>query len=68
MAPDSLNRKDWRDFAVYGLVVALGAFSSVYLWRHPSDMNFGTFATIGGGIIAAMRWFDLRDDKEADCR
>jgi hypothetical protein len=63
-----MNRSDWRDYAVYALVVALGVFGSVYLWKHPSEVSFATWATVCGGIVAAMRWFDLRDDKEADHR
>jgi hypothetical protein len=61
-----VNKKDWRDYATYGLLVALGMFCGMYLWKHPSDANFGTFELLAGIMIGALRWFDLRDDKEKD--
>jgi len=42
-------------------------FSSVYLWRHPSDGNFATWAAVCGTMTAAYHWLNIHDDLHKDC-
>lgn len=62
-----MNKKDWRDYLTYVFAAAIMAFASVYLWKHPSDAAFGIWAGVVGSIVTALRWLDLKDDKEKDC-
>lgn len=40
--------------------------SSVYLFCHPTDMNFATWGTFSAVVIAAYRWIDFKDSKIPD--
>jgi len=48
-------------------VALMWIFSSVYLWRHPSDGNFATWAAVCGTMTAAYHWLNIHDDLHKDC-
>jgi hypothetical protein len=60
------NTKDWRDALAWGMIASIVTFAGWFVANHPDPINFGTFGTLAGGAICAMRWFDLRDDKVGD--
>ena len=49
---------DTTDWFIFGFVI----FAGVYLWGHPSDINFATFSGL------AVLWHGIRvyDQKRAD--
>jgi hypothetical protein len=51
------------------MVLVTGAWvaSTVYLFRHPSDMNFATWATLCGTMTGFYHYMTQRDDKTPDC-
>lgn len=52
------------------MVLVTGAWvaSTVYLFRHPSDMNFATWATLCGTMTGFYHFMTVKDDKTKDCQ
>lgn len=63
-----MNKHDWRDYLTYFFAGAIFTAATTYAWKHPSDVNFGTWAAVCGTLAAVLRWLDLKDDKEKDCQ
>jgi hypothetical protein len=42
--------------------------ASLYVWRHPSDINFATWATVCGTLSCILKWLDITDDKQRDAQ
>jgi di/tricarboxylate transporter len=58
--------KDLRDILVFVLVTAAWVFSTVYLFDHPTDTNFATWAGLCLTITGVYHWICMKDDKEKD--
>lgn len=56
-----LRRFDLRDWLVGGLVPGMWTFASVYLWQHPTDINFATWATASATMIGAYHYLNIKD-------
>ena len=61
-----MNKKDWRDYTTYAFAGIILIYASWYLFGHPSEVSFATWAGIVGSITAVLRWLDISDDKRAD--
>lgn len=59
-------KTDWRDVAVLVIFTAGFAAATTYLFKHPSDMNFATFAALFGTLSAAYHWIITYDSKHPD--
>jgi hypothetical protein len=57
---------DLDDWFVAALVTSAWLFSAVFLWRHPTDLNFATFATLSATMIGAYHWISFKDDTTPD--
>lgn len=57
---------DLKDYFVMALITCGWGVSSVFLWIHPTDMNFATWGTFSAVVIAAYRWIDYKDSKVPD--
>ena len=58
--------KDLRDIWVVLAVSAAWVFSTIYLFRHPSDMNFATWAALCTTVTGVYHWICMKDDKIPD--
>lgn len=56
-----MPRFDWRDWLVGILVPAMWVFAGAYLWRHPSDANFATWAGICATLTGAYHYLNIKD-------
>jgi len=63
-----MNHKDWRDYMTYVFTGAILTIASVYVWHHPSDINFATWATVCGTLSCILKWLDITDDKQRDAQ
>jgi hypothetical protein len=61
-----VNKTRWGDILIGLLVAIMWVAATVYLFKHPSDISFGTWGTICGTMLCAYKWIDMRDDKEKD--
>ena len=50
------------------LVTAAWFVSTYFLFRHPSESNFTTWATVTGTVTCAYHWLCIRDDKQQDAQ
>jgi hypothetical protein len=57
---------DVRDWVVIGLMAGIQVSATVFLFKFPTAMNFGTWATVCGGLVSAYHWLVIRDSKEKD--
>jgi hypothetical protein len=61
--PASLDAGDWVVITfIFGFAIA----GAVYVFRHPSEVNFGAWIgtlSVSGGIF---HWLRVRDSKQAD--
>lgn len=51
-----------------GLITLGWGAATVYLYQHPSDVNYATWGTITATIICAYRWIDYKDSKIPDAQ
>lgn len=58
--------RDLRDHVVMVLVSSAWIASTVYIYKHPSDMNFATWATLCGTMTGFYHFMCVRDDKIPD--
>lgn len=49
------------------LVSSAWVASTVFIFKHASEINFATWSTFSGAIISAYHWLCQRDDKTPDC-
>lgn len=59
---------DFVDWFVRVLLVAAWSTGTVYLFKHPSDMNFATWGTVSTAMVSAYHWLTVRDQKIPDAR
>lgn len=60
------NSLDRGDYIVIAFIFSFSITGAVYLFRHPSDMNFAAWLgvlTVAGGIF---HWLRVKDQKQAD--
>ena len=58
----------WADFLVGVIVTAEWAAATVYLFLHPSEINFGTWCGFGATIGGIYHWLTVYDDKRPDTK
>ena len=61
-----MNKQDYRDFFVLGIVAAGWAASTVFLFLYPSSVNFATWAGLVATIGGVFHWLCVSDDKRVD--
>ena len=49
-----------------GLVTVMHFVATFYLFSHPSDVNFATWAGVTATITGVYHWINYRDDKTPD--
>jgi hypothetical protein len=59
-------KRDLRDHLVMTIVTGAWVISTWFLWEHPTDVNFATWAGFGATMTGTYHWLNLRDDKEKD--
>jgi hypothetical protein len=57
---------DVRDWLVITLVTAAWAASTIFLFKHPSDVNFATWAGLAVTMTGTYHWLCIVDDKKPD--
>ena len=57
---------DVRDWFIMSMLAGIAIVGGVYVFKHPDDVNFGTWGTVCGVLTAALHWLNVRDDKEKD--
>jgi hypothetical protein len=57
---------DLRDWFVIVCLTMLVFAATVYLFLHPSDVNFGTWGAILGTGLGGYHWLVLWDSKRPD--
>ncbi len=57
---------DLRDRLVMLIVTLILAVGTIYVFVHPTDMNFTTWAGLVVTITGVYHWLNIRDDKEKD--
>jgi hypothetical protein len=55
-----VTKLDFTDYLIVGFVIVAG----LYLFLHPSDVNYGVFC----GLSAAFHLTRVYDDKTKDCQ
>ena len=61
-----MNKQDYRDYFVLGIVTAGWAAATVFLFRHPSSVNFATWAGLVATLGGMYHWLCVSDDKRVD--
>lgn len=64
--PTVRNQQDARDRFVMGAVTAAWIASTVYLFIHPSEGAFATWAGLAVTMVGAYHWLVILDDKRPD--
>lgn len=64
--PTVKNQQDARDWFVMGAVTAAWMASTVYLFIHPSEPAFATWAGLAATMTAAYHFLIVSDDKRPD--
>lgn len=54
------------DYAVLGIVTCAWIASTAYLFLHPSDVNFATWAGLAATMGGIYHWLTIYDDKKQD--
>jgi hypothetical protein len=57
---------DCGDWLVVGFIFAFATVGGVYLFVHPSDMNFGAWLGVLGVAGGIFHWLRVKDQKQAD--
>ena len=57
---------DIRDWFVLASLCTILIAASIYLFKHPSDVNYAAWGAVCGTLISAYHWLTIRDDKEDD--
>lgn len=60
------NQRDARDWFVMGVVTAAWVASTAYLFIHPSEAAFATWAALAATMTAAYHFLIVNDDKHPD--
>ena len=59
---------DHTDLIVFLMVSLAWIAGTVFLFMHPSDMNFATWATFSATITAVYHWIIFKDSKIPDAQ
>jgi len=57
-----------RDWIVIGLMAGIQLAATVFLFKHPDAINFGTWATVTATLTGSYHWLVIRDQKQADAQ
>lgn len=60
------NVRDCRDTFVMAAVTAAWVASTVWVFIHPSEGAFATWAGLAATMIGAYHWLVMLDDKKPD--
>jgi hypothetical protein len=55
-----------RDWVIMGLVLAAWINSTIFLWHHPTDTNFATWAGLLLTVTGVYHWICYKDQKVPD--
>lgn len=61
-----MNGWDAKDWIVAVLHAISWTSATIYLWCHPSDINFATWCTYSAGVSTAYHWLLIKDSKIQD--
>jgi hypothetical protein len=61
-----MNKQDYRDYFVLGIVTAGWVAATVFLFWYPSSVNFATWAGLVATIGGVYHWLCVNDDKRVD--
>jgi hypothetical protein len=62
-----MNKQDYRDYFVLGIVTAGWLAATVFLFLYHSSVNFATWAGLVATIGGVFHWLCVSDDKRVDC-
>lgn len=57
---------DTRDWAIIALMTGMHISATVFIFKHPDPINFGTWAGVTGTITGVYHWLCFKDSKEKD--
>lgn len=57
---------DIRDWIVSGILILLTLVGCVYIFLHPSDMAFATWAGFTATLTGAFHYLNIQDSKVPD--
>lgn len=57
---------DWDDWCVLAIVTGAWIASTVFLFKHPDDPNFATWAGLAITMTGTYKWLSDRDDQTPD--
>lgn len=57
---------DFTDWFVLISISAILGIGSAYIYIHPSDINFATWAGLCATVTGVYHFLDIRDDKVKD--
>ena len=61
-----MNTRDCRDTASMVIFALAFAASVVYIFLHPTDINFATWAGLTATMGGIFHWLCIYDDKKKD--
>lgn len=57
---------DFSDWFVMAGITAILISGTMFIYLHPSEVNFATWAGLMVTVTGVYHWLDIRDDKEKD--
>jgi hypothetical protein len=57
---------DLRDWFIILLHAGMWTAGTVFIFKHPSEVNFATWGTLGATMTGAYHWMVIRDSKQKD--
>ncbi len=68
-SPSSLTRNmDVRDWFLVVLHAVIWVAGTVFIFKHPSEVNFGVWGTLAATMTGAYHYLVIRDSKQADAQ
>lgn len=61
-----MNTLNFRDWFVIVVSTGLWLAATWFLFTHPGEANFATWATVSGSMLGAYHWMVIRDQKIRD--
>ena len=61
-----MNKQDYRDFFILGVVCVIMLEATVFLFLYPSSVNFATWSGLVATVGGVFHWLCVSDDKRVD--
>lgn len=61
-----MSKFDIRDWTVMGVVTSMWIASTIFLFIHATETNFGVWASLGSVMTGTYHWLNIHDQKTPD--